>query len=82
MALTRLRLRVRDDDSQSLHAESEAGQPLDELRREQPDRLSLVGASCRGGVFLVPLVELGADLPDTGVLSKYLRLVECMCAQP
>lgn len=67
-----------DDDSQSLHAESEAGQPLDQLRREQSDRLSLVGVSCRGGVFLIPLVELGQSY-RTGVFS--ITQMNQVCAQ-
>ena len=53
-----LRLRVRDDDPQRLHAERESRQPLDQLRRKQSHRLRLVRVSGRGGVDLVPLVEL------------------------
>lgn len=53
-----LRLRVRDDDSQGLHAEREARQPLDQLGRKELDSLRFVRVSRRSGVGLVPLVEL------------------------
>lgn len=55
---TNLRLGLRDDDTQSLHADGEPREAFDELGGEQPDRLSLVGVPRGRCVVLVPMVKL------------------------
>lgn len=47
-----------DYDAECFHAEGEAREAFHQLGREQPNRLSLVGAPRRRGVVLIPLVEL------------------------
>lgn len=74
---------MRDDDAQSLHAKRESREALNQLGREQPDRLSLVGVPRGGSVGLVPLVELiiqrrGSHLIEWVEISWGVRACCCL----